>query len=47
MAAVIAAEHPKWDERPIVIAVKKPDSTVTEQGVLDYYTDKICEMADP
>ena len=47
MAAVIAAEHPKWDERPIVIAVKKPDSTVTEQGVLDYYTDKIAKWQIP
>ena len=47
MAAVIAAEHPKWDERPIVIAVKKPDSTVTEQDVLDYYTDKIAKWQIP
>ena len=47
MAAVIAAEHPKWDERPIVIAVKKPDSTVTEQSILDYYTDKIAKWQIP
>ena len=27
--------------------MKKPDSTVTEQGVLDYYTDKIAKWQIP
>ncbi|MFH7807823.1 long-chain-fatty-acid--CoA ligase [Acinetobacter sp. BSP-153] len=47
MAAVIAAEHPKWDERPIVIAVKRPESTITEQDLLEYYTDKIAKWQIP
>ena len=28
-AAVIGVKHPKWDERPLVIAVRKPGSTLT------------------
>ena len=47
MAAVIAATHPKWDERPIVIAIKKPDAEVTEQELLDYYDDKIAKWQIP
>jgi fatty-acyl-CoA synthase len=41
MAAAIAARHEKWDERPVVIAVKAPDVEVSEQQVLDLYTDKV------
>ncbi len=28
-AACIAARHPKWDERPLLLAVKQPDAHVT------------------
>ncbi len=31
MAAAIAARHPKWDERPILIVVKQENSTLTEE----------------
>ena len=47
MAAAIAATHPKWDERPVVIAVKKPDTQITEQDILDYYQDKIAKWQIP
>lgn len=47
MAAVIAATHPKWDERPIVIAIKQQGSDVTEQDVLDFYADKIAKWQIP
>ncbi|TCM68315.1 methylmercaptopropionate CoA ligase [Acinetobacter calcoaceticus] len=47
MAAVIAATHPKWDERPVLIAVKTPDSQVTEQNLLDYYADKVAKWQIP
>lgn len=40
-AAAIAARHDKWDERPIVIAVKAPNTTPSEADVLDFYKDKI------
>jgi fatty-acyl-CoA synthase len=47
MAAAIAAKHPKWDERPILIAVRKPESQVTEAELLDYYADKIAKWQIP
>lgn len=47
MAAVIAAEHPKWDERPILIAIKKPESQLTEEEVLEFYADKVAKWQIP
>ena len=47
MAAVIAASHPKWDERPVVIAMKVPDSQLTENELLDYYADKVAKWQIP
>lgn len=47
MAAVIAALHDKWDERPILIAVKKPHAEVTEQNLLDFYADKVAKWQIP
>ncbi len=32
-AAVIAVKHPKWDERPLAVVVKKPGKDVTPAGV--------------
>lgn len=47
MAAVIAATHPKWDERPVVIAIKQQGSDVTEEDILNYYADKIAKWQIP
>ena len=47
MAAVIAAEHDKWDERPILIAIKKPDVDITDTEILDYYSDKVAKWQIP
>lgn len=47
MAAVIAAKHLKWDERPILIAVKLPESTLTEAQVLQHYADKVAKWQIP
>ena len=47
MAAVIAAQHPKWDERPVLIAIKKPDSQLSETDLLDYYADKVAKWQIP
>ena len=47
MAAAIAALHPKWDERPVLIAVKAEHSQLTEQQMLDYYQDKIAKWQIP
>jgi fatty-acyl-CoA synthase len=42
-AAVIAIAHPKWQERPLLIAVKKPGSEITKQQLLDYLSDKVAK----
>ncbi|MBV8591855.1 MAG: long-chain-fatty-acid--CoA ligase [Acetobacteraceae bacterium] len=40
-AAVIAARHPKWDERPLLILLPKPGHTVNPQAVLKVYEGKV------
>ena len=47
MAAVIAARHPKWDERPILIAVKEEHSSLTEAQALAYFENKIARWQIP
>ncbi len=47
MAAAIAARHPKWDERPILIAVKQENSTLTEEEALAYFDNKIARWQIP
>ncbi len=34
-AAVIGVRHPKWDERPLVVAMKKPGANVTREAPQD------------
>jgi fatty-acyl-CoA synthase len=40
-AAVIAARHPKWDERPVLIVVPRQGATIDPDEVLRVYADKI------
>jgi len=46
-AAVIGVKHPKWDERPLVIAVRKPGSTLTTADMLAFYQGKIAKWWMP
>jgi fatty-acyl-CoA synthase len=46
-AAVIGIRHPKWDERPIVVAVKKPGREVSKEDVLKFYEGKIAKWWMP
>src|SRR5947208_11260597 len=46
-AAVIGVKHPKWDERPIVVAVKKPGQEVSKEEVLRFYEGKIAKWWMP
>lgn len=46
-AAVIAAKHEKWDERPVVLAVKAEGSNISEADILAYYDDKIAKWQIP
>ena len=46
-AAVIGVRHPKWDERPIVVAVKKPGQEVSREELLKFYEGKIAKWWMP
>ena len=46
-AAVIGIRHPKWDERPLLVIVRKPDSMVTREDMLAYLADKIAKWWMP
>ena len=41
MAACIGVHHPKWDERPLLVAVKKPGFEVTREELLGHFEGKI------
>jgi fatty-acyl-CoA synthase len=47
MAACIGMKHPKWDERPIVVVVKKPGTEVTRDELLAFYEGKIAKWQVP
>jgi fatty-acyl-CoA synthase len=40
-AAVIGVKHPKWDERPIVVVVKKAGQEIGKEELLKFYEGKI------
>jgi acyl-CoA synthetase (AMP-forming)/AMP-acid ligase II len=46
-AAAIAAFHPKWDERPLMVVVKKPDASVTKEELLGFFEGKIPKWQTP
>lgn len=46
-AAVIAVPHPKWDERPLVIAIKAEGHAVTREDVLTHLTATLAKWQLP
>jgi len=46
-AAVIGVHHDKWDERPIVVAVKKQGAEVTREEMLKFYDGKVASWMIP
>ena len=46
-AAVIGVVHPKWDERPLLIIVRKPGKTPEKSDILDYLKGKIAKWWMP
>jgi len=46
-AAAIAARHPKWDERPLLVVVKKPGASVTREELLAFYEGRIAKWQIP
>jgi len=47
MAACIGIKHPKWDERPIVVVVKKPEASVSREELLKFYEGKTAKWQIP
>jgi fatty-acyl-CoA synthase len=47
MAACIAAKHPKWDERPLLVVMKKPDQALTREELLSFFDGKIAKWWTP
>jgi len=46
-AAAIACRHPKWDERPLLIVVKKPDAKLTREEMLAFFEGRIAKWQIP
>ena len=47
MAACIAAPHPKWDERPLLVVVTKANAHVTRDELLAHYQGKVAKWQMP
>ena len=47
MAACIAAVHAKWDERPLLIVVKKPGAELTRDELLAFFEGRIAKWWTP
>jgi len=46
-AAVIGVRHPKWDERPLLIVVKKLGAEVSKDSMLKFYEGKVAHWCVP
>ena len=47
MAACIAVAHPKWDERPLLVVMKKPGAQATEADILAHFDGRIAKWQVP
>ena len=47
MAAVIGVKHPKWDERPLLLIVPKPDKSLEKQDVIDFLSERVAKWWVP
>ncbi|WP_426212257.1 3-(methylthio)propionyl-CoA ligase [Massilia sp. TWP1-3-3] len=46
-AACIGIAHPKWDERPLLLVIKRPGQDVTREDLLHYFDGKIARFWMP
>jgi acyl-CoA synthetase (AMP-forming)/AMP-acid ligase II len=42
-AAVIGVPHRKWDERPLLVVVKKNDAALSRDDLMDFMRDKVAK----
>jgi fatty-acyl-CoA synthase len=47
MAACIGIKHPKWDERPLLVIVRKPGSDVSRDELLRHYETRVAKWQLP
>jgi fatty-acyl-CoA synthase len=47
MAACIACYHPKWDERPLLVVMKKPGVELTREEMLKFFEGKVAKWWIP
>ncbi|KDP86052.1 3-(methylthio)propionyl-CoA ligase [Cupriavidus basilensis] len=47
MAACISCYHPKWDERPLLVVMKRPGAEVTREELLKYFEGKVAKWWIP
>lgn len=47
MAACIGVAHPKWDERPVVVVVLRPETKLDKADLLGFYEGKIAKWQVP
>jgi acyl-CoA synthetase (AMP-forming)/AMP-acid ligase II len=47
MAACIAVPHPKWDERPLLVVVKKPEAVLSREDLIGFYEGRIAKWWTP
>ena len=46
-AAVVAAPHPKWDERPVAIVIKAPGATPTPEEIIGHCDGRFAKWQLP
>jgi 3-(methylthio)propionyl---CoA ligase len=46
-AAVIGVQHPKWDERPLLVVVLKPDQKASKEEILGFMQNKVAKWWVP
>ncbi|MES2319658.1 MAG: 3-(methylthio)propionyl-CoA ligase [Pseudomonadota bacterium] len=46
-AACIGIAHPKWDERPLLLVIKRPGQDVTREELLQFFEGKIAKFWMP
>jgi fatty-acyl-CoA synthase len=46
-AAVVSVRHPKWDERPLLIVVKKQGASLSREDLLKFYEGKVAKWWIP
>ena len=46
-AAVVGVHHPKWDERPLLLVVKKPGAELTREELLAFFEGRVAKWWIP